>query len=257
MQDLTIAYLQFNVQWHDWEANISIVERHLEKLSDSIDLLILPEAFSSGFTMSPGKIAQHMDGPVVCWMTSIAKTRNCTVIGSVMISDDGALFNRLICAHSNGAISHYDKRHLFTFAGEDEEYTAGSHRLQFNIRDWTICPLICYDLRFPVWSRNNDNYDVLVYSASWPSARIGAWQALLRARAIENQAYTIGVNRTGRDNNDFQYSGASEVFDMAGDSLQLCGSEDQMRVIILSKSNLNSYRSKYNFLADMDRYIIE
>ena len=257
MQDLTVAYLQYNIQWHDWEANVSIIERHLSTLQQEIDLLILPETFSSGFTIDPNPVAQHMDGPVVNWMSKTASSRGHTIIGSVIIADDDAFYNRLICAHPDGSISHYNKRHLFSYAGEGEQYTAGDHRLQFKIRDWTICPLICYDLRFPVWSRNTREYDVLVYVANWPTPRVEAWQSLLKARAIENQAYTIGVNRTGRDNNDFKYPGSSEVFDMSGQSLHKSTSEDELAVVTLNKANLESYRSEYNFLADKDSYILD
>ncbi len=257
MQDLTVAYLQYNIQWHDWEANVAIIERHLSDLQREIDLLILPETFSSGFTIDPNPVAQHMDGPVVNWMSETARSRNHTVIGSVIIEDDGAFYNRLVCAHPDGAISHYDKRHLFSYAGEGAQFTKGNHRLQFKIRDWTICPLICYDLRFPVWSRNTREYDVLVYVANWPTPRVEAWQALLKARAIENQAYAIGVNRTGRDNNDFRYPGSSEVFDMSGHSLHKSSSEDELAVVVLNKAILETYRAEYNFLADKDSYILD
>ncbi len=257
MQDLVIAYLQYDIQWHDWEANTSIIQRHLDSLNRDIDLLILPETFSSGFTMQPNPVAQRMNGPVVQWMSKTASDRDHVVIGSVIIEEDGAFFNRLICAHRDGTTNHYDKRHLFTYAGESDQFTSGNHRLQFKIRDWTICPLICYDLRFPVWSRNTHDYDVLVYVANWPAPRIGAWQALLKARAIENQAYVLGVNRTGKDNNDYQYPGSSEVFDMTGTSLYKSNSEDEMAVVVLNKSDLDNYRSQYNFLADRDSYIVD
>jgi len=257
LQDLTIAYLQYNIQWHDWEANVAIIQRHLSDLQQEIDLLILPETFSSGFTINPNPVAQNMNGPVLIWMNEIAIKRGITIIGSTIIEDDGAFYNRLICAHPDGSISHYDKRHLFSYAGENEQFSPGKHRLQFTIRNWTICPLICYDLRFPVWSRNTNEYDVLVYVANWPTPRVDAWRTLLKARAIENQSYTIGVNRTGSDNNDFKYPGASEVFDMAGQSLHNSNSEDELAVVTLSKSNLEAYRAEYNFLADKDSYILD
>lgn len=257
MQDLTIAYLQYNIQWHDWEANVAIIERHLSSLHREIDLLILPETFSSGFTIDPNPVAQGMNGPVVDWMCKTAKTENFTIIGSVIIEDGGVFYNRLICAHPDGSTSHYDKRHLFSYAGEGDQYASGNHRLQFRIRDWTICPLICYDLRFPVWSRNTQEYDVLVYVANWPAPRVEAWQALLKARAIENQAYTIGVNRTGRDNNNLRYPGSSEVFDMAGHSLHQSTTEDELAVVVLNKHDLKTFRTEYNFLADKDSYILD
>jgi omega-amidase len=256
VQDLIIAYLQYNIQWHDWEANVAIIQRHLGKLQRQIDILILPETFSSGFSIDPNPVAQHMNGPVVNWMRETAGSRDHTVMGSVIIEEDGAFYNRLICAYPDGSISHYNKRHLFSLAGENVQFSGGVHRLQFKIRDWTICPLICYDLRFPVWSRNSQEYDVLVYVANWPSPRVEAWQTLLKARAIENQAYTIGVNRTGRDNNDFRYPGSSEVFDMTGQSMHKSTSEDELAVIALNKPKLDSYRSEFNFLADRDSYIV-
>lgn len=257
MPDLCIAYIQYAIHWHNWKANRDEIETALENVDDSVDLIILPEMFGSGFTMEPEKIAQDMDGESVNWMTSAALTRQAHVMGSLVIAEDGQFYNRLICAHPDGALSYYDKRHLFTYAKEDEHYTPGSHRLTFEIADWRICPLVCYDLRFPVWSRNTVDYDVLIYVANWPSARADAWTALLKARAIENLCYVVGLNRVGSDANGLAYPGRSEVLDMTGRSIYRSDDQPDVVQVTLEKGPLKEFRSRYNFLADRDSFIIE
>jgi predicted amidohydrolase len=257
LPDLSIAYIQFDIAWHDWDANRRVLEDALVEVGGNVDLLILPEMFSSGFTMEPEKVAQSMDGPAVKWMSDRAVSQQAHVIGSLVIAEDKHYYNRLICAHPDGTRSHYDKRHLFTYANEDVHYAPGAHRLIVEINGWRICPLVCYDLRFPVWSRNTVDYDLLIYVANWPSVRLEAWSTLLKARAIENLAYVIGLNRVGRDDNGIDYPGASEVFDMSGRSLLRSNDLPDTAHIVLSKASLREFRSRYNFLADRDSFIID
>ena len=257
LPDLRILYVQFDIRWHDWLANRQSIEAAIATASGEEDLLILPEMFSSGFTMKPGEIAQGMDGPSIQWMTELAGQRNSHVIGSLVISEGDSFFNRLICAHPDGALSHYDKRHLFTFANEDKHYTAGDHRMEFNVKGWKVFPLICYDLRFPVWSRNVTDYDLLIYVANWPSARREAWTTLLRARAIENLCYTVGLNRVGNDANGLEYPGRSEAFDVSGASIYSSRDQPDVGEFTLERAPLEEFRSRYNFLADRDSFIID
>jgi predicted amidohydrolase len=194
-----------------------------------------------------------MSGEGVRWMQDKAKQLDTVIIGSLVIMDEDRFYNRLICAEADGSVSFYDKRHLFSYAGEHKAYASGHHHLILTVKGWRILPLICYDLRFPVWSRNVWNYDVLVYVANWPVARIDAWTALLRARAIENLAYVVGVNRTGADPGN-QYPGKSAVFDMAGNLLAESGTDEEVRKITLEHHTLHDFRVKFSFLHDMDRF---
>ena len=207
--------------------------------------------------MEPGAVAQSMNGPAVLWMSEIASARNAHVLGSLVITEDAKYYNRLICAHPDGTFSCYDKRHLFTYADEDKHYTAGSHRMEFEVNGWRICPLVCYDLRFPVWSRNTTGFDVLIYVANWPSARAEAWTTLLKARAIENLCYTIGLNRIGQDANGLLYPGISEVFDMGGKSIYRSEDAADVAKLTLQRKPLEEFRERYNFLADRDSFIID
>jgi predicted amidohydrolase len=257
LPELSIAYVQYAIHWHDWHSNKTDIEFALEKVDGSVDLIVLPEMFASGFTMQPEEVAQSMDGHSIEWMSQLAASRGSHVIGSLVISEEGRFYNRLICAHPDRTFSYYDKRHLFTYAGENEHYAAGKHRLTFEIDGWRICPLVCYDLRFPVWSRNTDDYDVLIYVANWPSARADAWTALLKARAIENLCYVVGLNRVGADANGLAYPGRSEVFDMTGKSVYKSGDQPDVRQTVLNKAPLKEFRARYNFLADKDSFIID
>ena len=257
MQDLTIAFCQTALAWHDWPANQKTFNILLEQISRPVDLVLLPETFTSGFTMQPASVAQTMTGPAVEWMVAQAYSLDAHLGGSLIIEQDGAYFNRFVCAGPDGTIAFYDKRHLFTYAGEHNAFTPGSHRLVFKIKGWRICPMICYDLRFPVWSRFRDDYDVLVYVANWPTPRVDAWEILLRARAVENQSYVIGVNRIGTDGNDYSYSGRSQVVDFSGRVLHHQGDTSGSGTSILNYQDLTDFRTKYNFLADKDAYILE
>ncbi len=258
MKDLKLLLVQYDIVWHDRHANLSVIDEMIASAeAGSADVIVLPEMFTTGFTMNPDGVAEQMDGPAVQWMAEVAQRYNVTVMGSLALQSGDDFHTRLVCAHQDGTTSSYDKRHLFSYAGEDNVFTPGQHRLTTLCGDgWKVCPMVCYDLRFPVWSRNTDAYDVLIYVANWPSARVDAWNTLLKARAIENQCFTIGVNRTGSDSNGIDYSGSTRVYDMAGDNIVKAGDTPQLLQVTLNHQILTDYRAKYNFLPDQDRFII-
>ncbi|OUR91576.1 nitrilase family protein [Flavobacteriales bacterium 34_180_T64] len=253
--DLKIAVIQSDLVWENPEQNRINFGKKIKDISESVDLIVLPEMFTTGFTMNASEVSETMDGETVAWMKHIASKSKASIIGSVVILENGQYYNRLICAHSNGTIESYDKRHTFTLAGEHKVYTAGKNKLSITIKGWTLCPLICYDLRFPVWARNTDSYDALIYVANWPKVRIEAWNTLLKARAIENMSYCIGVNRVGLDANNYEYSGHSVVFDSLGKRLdEIPVDKEAIEIVTLSKSHLETYRTKLNFLNDGDTF---
>ena len=253
-EQLKVSILQSNIFWEDKLANLKYFEKKIDKISQT-DLIVLPEMFTTGFTMNPEPLAETMDGKTVNWMLDLASEKKSLIVGSVIIEDDSYYYNRLIAAFPNGTLQYYDKRHLFTLANEHQHYTAGTDQLLINYKGWKIFPLICYDLRFPVWARNTVNYDVLIYIASWPKIRIAAWDTLLKARAIENMCYTIGVNRVGVDANDFEYPGHSVVLDAFGNEI-LTTKENQEEIgsVILDKNSLIDVRNKLQFLNDRDSF---
>ncbi len=229
----------------------------INALEGNTDLIILPEMFTTGFTMKPRHIAEPIDGETVQWMKDIASANECAVTGSVVITEDNKYYNRLLFVFPDGTIKQYDKRHLFSLAGEEKEYTAGSKRLIVEYKGWKICPLVCYDVRFPVFSRNTEEYDLLLYVANWPQVRITAWDALLKARAIENMCYTVGVNRTGYDANDYYHPGHSQVLDALGTVIEKLEAEQVAITITLSKTELEATRKKFGFLNDRDNFILQ
>ena len=220
--------------------------------------------FTTGFTMHPEKIAEFMDGTSILWMQKMAAENQIAITGSLVIKEhlngakgDKKIYNRLVFVHPSGKIETYNKRHSFTLAGEDKVYTSGDKKLIVNYKGWRICPLICYDLRFPVWARNTENYDLLIYMANWPVTRIRAWDTLLKARAFENMSYVIGVNRTGKDANDYKYSGNSLIVDFLGDELSsLHINEIGLIKAKINKTNQDKTRKKLGFLNDRDSFSI-
>ncbi|MBN2425844.1 MAG: amidohydrolase [Calditrichaceae bacterium] len=256
-KDLRVSLVQFNIVWENPDKNLSLLDSLLLKASPDTDLIILPEMFNTGFTMATETLAETMDGPTVQWMQQKAKEFHTSVMGSLIIKDKDKIFNRLLCCAADGIINYYDKRHLFRIAGEDKKYTPGNQRRIIRIKDWKILPLICYDIRFPVWSRVNENeYDIIVYVANWPQFRNQHWEILLKARAIENQAFAIGVNRTGRDENHIDYAGNSMVVHPKGQ--MLCNLEDKQSIntCVLSRKELDDYREKFPVWKDRDRFEI-
>lgn len=254
---MKIAIIQAPLVWEDSEANLRYFDSQIENLELGTDLLILPEMFSSGFTMHPERASEVMDGTAVLWMQGVCMQRKVALTGSIVIKEDGCYFNRLFFVFPNGTYQTYDKRHLFSLAGEQRKYTAGKKRLIVTYKDWKICPLVCYDLRFPVFSRNTaEVYDLLLYVANWPDQRIYAWDSLLKARSIENMAYTVGVNRVGIDMGNNQYSGHSQVLDYMGEYLIPPHIGAAVLYVKLEKANLIQARKKLAFLSDGDAFIL-
>lgn len=256
MEELRVALIQTPLAWEDPEANRKALADKLESLSGDPDLIVLPEMFTTGFTMSPENIRPE-DGPYsVEWLSAMARKHNCGIIGSMVWADKGKYYNRLFMVAPDGVLAQYDKRHTFTLAGEHEKYVAGSEKIIIDFQGFRICPLICYDLRFPVWARNTEDYDLLVYVANWPAPRIGAWDALLKARAIENMAYCIGVNRVGNDPNGHMYPGHSAVYDCLGTPF-VFSEKEEVLYATLKKDHLMQNREKLQFLKDRDSFVIQ
>lgn len=254
---LNITIVQPNTIWENKQANFSRIEQLLHAHQSKMELVILPEMFSTGFSMQPHLLAETMDGESVQWMKNIALKHRCLLVGSLIIEEDNKYFNRLLWVQPDGKIGHYDKRHLFAYAGEDEHYASGEKRMIASVKGWKINLAICYDLRFPVWLRNkNEAYDVLLFVANWPAKRSLAWKTLLQARAIENQAYVIGVNRVGTDANQHLYIGESSAFDPLGTTLIQLDDQEQVHTITLQKQVLTDTRNQLPFLADADDFVI-
>lgn len=259
MSDLTVSFVQTSLQWHDPHANRQEMGRHIAEISVPTDLIVLPEMFTTGFSMKAAELAEPVDGPTTDWMRQLAASRDAVVVGSIIIKDQDAYYNRLLWVRPDGTVSHYNKRHLFTLAGEHEVYSSGTDRLIEEWRGWRICPLICYDLRFPVWSRNplDNPYDLLLYVANWPATRRTAWITLLRARAIENLAYTIGVNCVGLDGNGHAYTGDSALLDMRGEYLVEVGNQETSITRALRRSELEAFRERFPALHDGDHFALQ
>ncbi len=257
MRDLTITLIQTTTAWHDAPANRLAYDEQLEHLDVAGDVVVLCEMFTTGFTMASAEQAENMDGPTVAWMLEQARRLDAVVCGSVVIREADAYYNRFLWARPDGEVEHYDKRHLFRMADEHAHYAPGRARRVFEWRDWRICPQVCYDLRFPVFSRNRGDYDLLLYVANWPSPRTAQWLALLRARAIENQCYVAGVNRIGLDGNDVPYAGGSGCWDPLGRSLVEAGEVHQVLRVGLDGAALAAYRSGFPAWKDADRFHIE
>ncbi|MFD0977440.1 amidohydrolase [Salinimicrobium gaetbulicola] len=256
-QKLTTALLQANLFWEDIEANRTFFERKINDLSNDVDLIILPEMFTTGFTMDAHFLAEPPHGPTLEWMQKIASEKDSAITGSVITKENDLYYNRLYFVFPDGSFEKYDKKHTFTLANEHETYASGSERLIVEFKGWKICPLICYDLRFPVWSRNTEDYDILIYVANWPASRIMAWDTLLKARAIENMSYCIGLNRVGTDGKDLDYVGHSAVYDCLGQKISINSSENEFsEEVVLDKNQLQETRSQLKFLQDRDRFTL-
>lgn len=254
--DLQIAIIQTDLVWENAKKNKAKLDVMLEEIQN-VDIIILPEMFTTGFSMTPKPFAETMKGETVNWMQQKAKQFDAAIVGSIIIKEKNTFYNRMLFVYPNGTIEQYDKRHTFTLAGEHKEYTSGQKKQIIIYKDWKICPLICYDLRFPVWSRNVENYDVLLYVANWPKPRINAWKTLLKARAIENMSYCIGVNRVGVDANGYEYNGNSIAIDFLGNELtEVAENTEKIIYATLSKNELINTRAKLPFLEDKDTFTI-
>lgn len=254
-ETLNIAIVQSDLHWEDPTANLIMFTNKIASINEDVDLIVLPEMFTTGFSMDAKKLAEPHEGETLGWMREIAMSYATAITGSVIIKDKGKFYNRLYFVFPDGSYHWYDKKHTFTLAGEHRTYSAGSDKLIVSFKDWKICPLICYDLRFPVWARNTEDYDVLIYVANWPKKRIAAWDALLRARAIENMSYCVGVNRVGFDGNGHEYIGHSAVYDVLGEAVSssLSGQEF-IQVIQLNRSHIQTNRKQLQFLNDRDSF---
>ena len=258
MNNLKVTIIQSHLHWENPVANRQYFSRKIEELSEEVDLIILPEMFTTGFTMNAMQLAEGMDGKTLKWMISLAKLKEVAITGSVIVSEGPYYFNRLFFVLPNGTYKTYDKRHTFTLAGEHKTYQSGQDRLIVDYNGWRICPLICYDLRFPVWARNTEDYDLLIYTANWPKRRILAWDALLKARAIENMCYCIGVNRVGLDGNGHEYTGHSAVYDVLGERLDGPDFETEfLHTFTLEKTHIESNRKHLQFLNDRDFFSLK
>ena len=278
MSTLTITTIQTDLKWEDKAANLRTLENKILSIPGNTELVVLPEMFSTGFSMRPEAFAERMDGPTLAWMRSVAARKRIILTGSVIIEDEGNYFNRLIWMLPNGEYGFYDKRHRFAYAGEDKQYTAGDRRLVTSVKGWKILPLVCYDLRFPVWSRQTPaprrqdasgqtpqpapdapslEYDILIYVANWPQRRSLAWKTLLQARAIENQSYVVGLNRVGDDGNNIYHSGDSMIIDPLGEILYHGAEKEDIFTITLQKETLTDIRQRFPFWRDADSFSIQ
>lgn len=255
MSTLQVSFIQTALHWENPEANLEMFAQLVKQIKPGVDLVILPEMFTTGFSMAPERLSEMEQGRSVKWMQSMAAAKKCVVTGSLIIEENGNYYNRLFWVLPDGSYQTYDKRHLFSLAGEENHYAQGQERLVVELKGFKIMPLICYDLRFPVWSRNNVDYDVLIYVANWPERRAFYWNQLLIARAIENQSYVIGVNRVGNDGNDIYHSGNSVCLDPLGQTIAQIGSGKEGVVnIILEKEKVVQVREKFRFLNDQDDF---
>lgn len=261
MSTLTCTLIQTKLLWEDAVANRQMLEEKINSIKEKTEVVILPEMFSTGFSMQPEKFAETMNGETVDWMRRIAMSKKIILTGSLMIEEDGAYFNRLIWMLPNGEYGCYDKRHLFAYGDENNHYSKGNKRLIGCAKGWKLNLQVCYDLRFPVWARqcirdNNFEFDVLIYVANWPARRSLAWKTLLQARAIENQCYVIGVNRVGDDGNEVYHSGNSMVIDPLGEILYDKKDEEDIFTITLNRQHLDEIRNRFPFWKDADKFTI-
>ncbi len=256
-QPLRIALVQTDLYWENVTANLSSLEEKLALIDGSVDIIVLPEMFNTGFTMNTS-LAEPVNLTTTKWMQQIAAQTGAMLVGSFAVKEGRNFFNRIFCVRPDGSFASYDKRHLFRMSEEHENYTAGAERIIVEWKGWKICPLICYDLRFPVWSRNSeqDTYDLLIYVANWPARRAHAWNILLQARAIENQAYLVGVNRVGIDGNTTAHRGDSVVLDFLGEPLLQLGNTEAIKTCSIFKKQLDNYRAAFPAHLDADQFLL-
>jgi omega-amidase len=266
MSSLTITTIQTGVQWEDKRANLKRLGERILAIPEPTELVVLPEMFSTGFSMRPEALAERMDGPTLAWMQETAARKKIILTGSIIVEEEDNYYNRLIWMLPNGQYGCYDKRHRFAYAGENEHYTAGHKRLIASVKGWKVLLLVCYDLRFPVWSRQTLQqeggateleYDLLLYVANWPERRAHAWKTLLQARAIENQCFVAGVNRIGDDGNGIYHSGDTMIIDPLGETLYHAAAREESFTLPLRKDELTRIRQRFPFWQDADHFSIE
>lgn len=273
MNDLKISLIQADLHWENIDENLNMFSQKISAITETTDLIVLPEMFSTGFSMSPSIFAEPMSGKTVKWMAERASEKKCVVTGSFICEENGKYFNRLLWMKPDGTYTTYDKRHLFRMANEDDHYSAGENKIIVELKGWKICPLICYDLRFPVWSRNYKGkeesqkskeknnpqyeYDILIYVANWPERRNHPWKTLLVARAIENQCYVVGLNRVGADGNKIEHSGDSAVINAKGEIISnIKSNQESTETVTLSFSELDNFRKSFPAILDADDFFI-
>lgn len=260
MQSLTISLIQSDLYWEDKEANMRMFESRINGISEKTELIVLPEMFTTGFTMNAEELAESMDGNTMNWLSETSRKKKAAIAGSIIIQEDGKFFNRLVLMLPNGRFYHYDKRHLFSYAEEHNYYSPGDKMLVGNLNGWKLNLQVCYDLRFPVWARQPSDpqfqYDIYINVANWPEKRRNAWQTLLSARAIENQCYAIGVNRVGMDGNGHAYSGDSSIIDPLGRVIWTHPNEANIFTCTFEKPPLQEIRAHFPFLKDADEFRI-
>jgi omega-amidase len=253
-ENLEVALVQIDMVWESVDINLMKIERFIEELDKKPDLVILPEAFNTGFSIHSQNLAEPADGKTIQWMKDLSARKDFALCGSLFIKDGLNYYNRFIWVEPDGKLYGYDKRHLFSMGEEDKLFSQGKTQLIINYKGWKIFPTICYDLRFPVWNRNVHSYDLLINVANWPAARKKVWKTLLKARAIENQCYVVAVNRVGVDGNQIEYSGNSTVIDAKGIKLLKGKHFEQISIVSLSYSALYNFRKKFDTLSDADRF---
>lgn len=254
-EDLKVVLVQPNLVWENPKANRDKLEKLM--IGQSGDLFVLPEMFATGFSMNPSAFSETEDSASVSWMKVMAKEKEAAIVGSLIIEENSNYYNRLLFIYPDGTYITYNKRHLFTLAGEEKYYAQGQDSIVVEYKGWKIKPLVCYDLRFPVWARNTEDYDLLLYVANWPAKRSHAWSSLLTARAIENQSYVIGVNRVGEDGNGMAHNGKSVAIDALGEDLLIFkDGEEAAKPILLSSEDLKEVRERFRFLQDADEFKI-
>ncbi len=256
-EELSIAILQPDTIWENKEDNLTQLTIHIDKLKEEhpvIDMIVLPEMFTTGFTMNPEQFAETMEGATIEWMREIAVEQELAICGSLIIRENKKFYNRFVFVKPNGEVEFYDKKHLFSHAGENENYTAGTKKVTMEYKGWKINPFVCYDLRFPAWCRNTNAADIMIFVANWPQTRIGHWQKLLPARAIENQCFVIAANRVGLDFNNLYYNGQSAAYDSMGNTIVNMNDNLGYTLFTINKADLSATREKIPFLKDKDRF---
>ncbi len=254
---LKVSVIQEDLVWENKESNLTKFEKHILNLEDC-DIVVLPEMFSTAFSMQPTDLAETMEGATIKWLKRMASEKDVVIFSSIIIEEDFKYYNRLLVVRPSGKIEHYDKRHLFRMSNEHESYSSGDKKLIVDVKGWKICPLVCYDLRFPVWSRNvKQEYDLLIYVANWPKSRAKVWNALLMARALENQSFVVAVNRVGLDKDDTLFGGDSQVIDFKGTALLDCAANEGVYSVELNKKQLNTFREQFPAYLDADEFEVQ
>ncbi|WP_010134306.1 amidohydrolase [Ochrovirga pacifica] len=251
-EKLNITLIQTDIEWMDSKSNLNFLESQIQNIKT--DLIVLPEMFNTGFCMQPSAIAETMQGQTVQWMLQKSKALNAAICGSLCVKEEEEYYNRFVWVEPSGKTVYYNKKHLFSYGGEQDVFEAGNVRVTISYKGYVIRPFVCYDLRFPVWSRNTHLYDIAIYVANWPAKRAFAWNALLTARAIENMCYVVAVNRLGIDGNKLHYQGDSQVIGPLGELITQCENLPIMRQLVIDKQTLEKARSQFKFLEDRDNF---